>query len=139
MTGRLVLSSNHPIFPASSLLKGNQAIAHKAAMIGRNQISASTISQAELYFGAYNSHQGQNNLEVIRRLTKTIPIRPFDEEAAQQFGRLRATLKQQGQILLDADLMIAGLALAYDLTLVTNNTTHFVRISKLSLENWTNP
>jgi tRNA(fMet)-specific endonuclease VapC len=32
--------------------------------------------------------------------------------------------------------MIASIALAYNLTLVTNNTKHFKRIPNLCLENW---
>jgi len=117
-------------------INGNKAIAHKAAQAGRDNVSCSTVSQAELYFGAYNSSQVAKNLTTIARLGQTIAIRPFDEAAAQHFGNIKADLKQKGQIILDADLMIASIAIAYNLTLVTNNTKHFERIPKLRLENW---
>ena len=39
----------------------------------------------------------------------------------------------------DADCLIAGTALARNLTLVTNNTRHFSRIAGLRLDNWKLP
>ena len=117
-------------------MKGNKAIAHNAAEAGRDNVSYSTISKAELYFGAYNSSQVEKNLNAVERLGQTIAIRPFDEAAAEQFGKIKADLKQKGQIILDADLMIAAIAIAHSLTLVTNNTKHFERIPNLRLENW---
>ncbi len=120
-------------------LKGNQTVARRATEVGRNHVSTSTVSQAELYFGAYNSGQVKQNLAALQRLAQTITLRPFDEAAAQYFGQIKANLTQQGQILLDADMMIAAIALANKLVLVTNNTKHYVRISGLTLENWANP
>jgi predicted nucleic acid-binding protein len=38
---------------------------------------------------------------------------------------------------MDADIMIAVIALANDLTLVTNNVKHFDRIVQLKIENRT--
>jgi tRNA(fMet)-specific endonuclease VapC len=37
---------------------------------------------------------------------------------------------------MDADIMIASIAIANNLTLVTNNEKHFNRISQLKIENW---
>ncbi len=65
-----------------------------------------------------------------------LKILPFDEAAANRFGQLKADLKRQGKILLDADLMIAAIALTNQLVLVTNNVKHFERIPELVIENW---
>ena len=118
-------------------LNGNQAIAQQASEAGQTNVAFSTVSQAELYYGAYNSNRVEQNVTVIQRLTLNIALLPFDEAAAQRFGQIKASLKQQGQIILDTDLMIASIALAHDLTLVTNNTKHFSRIADLAIENWT--
>jgi len=53
------------------------------------------------------------------------------------FGRLKAQLESSGARLDDFDLAIAASALAYDLTLVTNNVKHFRRVEGLKLANWT--
>ena len=116
-------------------LNGNQVIAQKATEAGQTNVAFSTISQAELYYGAYNSIRVEQNVAAIQRLTQSIALLPFDEAAAQHFGQIKAGLKQQGQLILDADLMVASIALAYDLTLVTNITKHFSRIPDLALEN----
>ena len=52
--------------------------------------------------------------------------------AATWYGRLR----QEGKPLDDIDLLIAGIALANNLVLVTRNHQHFTRIEGLSIEDW---
>jgi len=46
---------------------------------------------------------------------------------------IKADLKQQGNIILDADIMIASIALSNELTLVTINEKHFNRIPKTTI------
>ena len=45
-------------------------------------------------------------------------------------------LKQNGQIIGDADILIAAYCLVNDYTLVTNNTNDFNRVDGLKLVNW---
>ena len=56
---------------------------------------------------------------------------------------LRVTLGSLGFGLIesieDADLLMAGIALAHDLTLLTANVRHFVRVESLRIENWLSP
>ena len=47
-------------------------------------------------------------------------------------------LRRKGTPLEDADILIAGIALAHDATLVTRNTKHFARVEGLRLEDWEN-
>jgi tRNA(fMet)-specific endonuclease VapC len=61
---------------------------------------------------------------------------PFDDAAAEAYGRLRAELARRGTPIGPNDLMIAAIALAHDLTLVTHNTAEFSRVSGLRLEDW---
>ena len=49
---------------------------------------------------------------------------------------LRADLARQGTPIGPYDLLIAGIAIANGLTLVTHNTREFSRITTLSLEDW---
>ena len=65
-----------------------------------------------------------------------LPILPFDAGAARRYGEIRAQLERQGTMLGDADLCIASIALARDLTIVTGNVRHFQRVPGLSVENW---
>ena len=48
-------------------------------------------------------------------------------------------LRRQGIVIPALDLLIAAVALLYDLTLVTNNTKDFQNIPGLRLEDWLSP
>jgi tRNA(fMet)-specific endonuclease VapC len=52
------------------------------------------------------------------------------------FGRIKSVLERAGNILADADLMIASIALAQGASLVTANRRHYDRIEGLRIEYW---
>ena len=52
------------------------------------------------------------------------------------FAQDKATLKRQGTMIADMDLMIASITKAHQFSLVTNNHKHFQRIEHLSIERW---
>ncbi len=61
---------------------------------------------------------------------------PFDDLAADVYGRIRADLERQGQAIGPNDTLIAAIALANGLTIVTHNTAEFSRVSGLLIEDW---
>ena len=63
-----------------------------------------------------------------------LEVHDFDAACAEMFGIQRGILHRRGVIVPPLDLLIASVALAHDLTLVTNNTAHFARIPGLRLE-----
>jgi tRNA(fMet)-specific endonuclease VapC len=63
----------------------------------------------------------------------------FDNDCAKESGRLRAELRRQGINVAALDLLIAAVALLYDLTVVTHNTKDFQDIPGLRLEDWLTP
>jgi len=65
-----------------------------------------------------------------------IGILDFDQRSAELYGSVRADLERKGERLADPDLMVAAIALRYDMTLVSGNTRHFARIPELRVENW---
>ncbi len=67
---------------------------------------------------------------------RKIPSLPFDDNAAHEYGRIRAHLASLGTPIGPNDLMIASIALANNLTLITHNTAEFSRIPALQLEDW---
>jgi tRNA(fMet)-specific endonuclease VapC len=48
-------------------------------------------------------------------------------------------LRTSGQLIEDADLLMAARALIYDMTLVTHHTAHFAWISGLQVDDWLMP
>ena len=97
-----------------------------------------TIVLAELVYGAVRSgpsHEAKNRA-LIAGLRGRFPTLPFDEPAAEEYGKVRAYLANLGQMIGPNDLLIAAIALANGLTLVTHNTAEFSRVPGLPLEDW---
>ena len=51
-------------------------------------------------------------------------------------ANIQADLRKKGREIGHADTLIAGIAIANKLQLVTNNTDHFKRIKSLQITNW---
>jgi tRNA(fMet)-specific endonuclease VapC len=98
-----------------------------------------SVVKAELYFGAYKGARLAHNLAVIERLSRSFTSLPFDDSATEIYGQIRADLVKNGKPIGANDLLIAAIALARQMTLVTNNTGEFSRVNGLLLEDWTVP
>jgi len=59
-----------------------------------------------------------------------------NDSAAEQYGRLRASLEKQGALIGPDDLLIVSIALANNVTLVTHSTDEFKRVPGLKMEDW---
>ena len=117
-------------------LNGRHSVRDKLLDVGWEQLAISVITQAELYYGAYNSSRSIDNLGRVDDFIRQLPILPLDEVSLKHFGALKVQLCQAGQPLPDFDLLIASVALAEARVLVTNNTGYYQRIPDLQLENW---
>lgn len=98
--------------------------------------STTSITLGELVYGA--SKAGSVRLaERVRHLVReALRVVPFDAEAAEIHGSLRASLESDGKRLAEPDLRIASIALLRDLTLVTSNVRHFARVPGLRVDDW---
>jgi tRNA(fMet)-specific endonuclease VapC len=103
------------------------------------RIAISTVVLAELYAGAYKHPNPDKLLVLIRDLLDEVAVVDFDSACAEQYGKLRGALLQQGISVPTADLMIASAARVHDLTLVTHNTADFQNIPGLRLVDWLMP
>lgn len=129
---RYMLDTNICIYAIKQRPSGViEALRAKAA----RGIGISSISAAELYFGAEKSGSARN-LDALRHFLEPLEIADFNLPAAEAYGRLRRQLEQAGTPIGPLDTQIAAHALALDVTLVTNNLREFSRVSRLRLENW---
>jgi tRNA(fMet)-specific endonuclease VapC len=111
-------------------------VSNRVLAEGFKNIAVSDITRAELYYGAFKSKRIDENLTAVRTIIEHVNFLPFNEPAQLQFGKTKATLEKSGNRLDDMDIMIASIALTFNLVLVTNNTGHFDRIQELNMENW---
>jgi tRNA(fMet)-specific endonuclease VapC len=63
-------------------------------------------------------------------------ILPLTDEVVVKAAEIYADLSGRGELIGDADILIAGSALIQGLGVVTNNENHFKRIRELHVENW---
>ena len=97
----------------------------------------------ELLFGLYQMSDGAKKKYLESFIEKDVhenfKIKQYTETAARIQARLRAELQKNGRPTQKEDSMIAAIALANHMVLVTRNTKHFEAIqevSELQVENW---
>jgi len=61
---------------------------------------------------------------------------PFNDKEAEFYGKIKADLERLGSPIGPNDVLIASIALANNLILVTHNTREFSRVAGLSIEDW---
>ena len=122
------------------------AIKHKPPEVIKNflkhnpeDICVSSITYGELMHGVEKSQAVERNRAAITLLLSSISILPFDNYAAEEYGKVRAELERKGTPIGPMDMLIAGHARSERLILVTHNTREFFRVEDLDLEveDWT--
>lgn len=96
----------------------------------------SSITVAELQFGVYNSKNIEKNRISLTEFLAPFTILDFDDNDAEQFGKIRSKLKSEGKMIGPYAMLIAAQAITKRLILVTNNSDEFSRIGEIKLEDW---
>jgi tRNA(fMet)-specific endonuclease VapC len=104
--------------------------------ISDSDIVISTVTKGEMYAGSAKSQTPQRSRARQDAFFIRFASLPFDEAAAEEFGRVRAHLELAGTPIGPYDMQIAAIAIVYDLILVTHNTKEFARVSGLKIEDW---
>ena len=99
-------------------------------------ISLSIITYYEILNGLlYKDAKKQMiKFEAFVELNKVVPL---TIRTVKISAYIQADLRKKGTEIGHTDTLIAGIAMASDLQLVTNNTDHFKRIKGLEITNWT--
>jgi tRNA(fMet)-specific endonuclease VapC len=100
------------------------------------EVGISSITLAELEYGVEKSSFREQNTRALEQFLLPLEILPFDEKAANIYGKIRSDLERTGQTVGPMDLLIAAHALSLQATLVTNNLRKFERVEGLKVEDW---
>jgi len=118
-------------------MRGNLKLIEKIKIASPSDLSLSTITLGEIYYGIEKSPDKKKERRFkIERIQSQLEIYPFDESAAKKYGQIRAKLERSGKIIGERDLQIAAIAMANRLCVVTHNTKEFSRVPKLEVEDW---
>ncbi|MDO5050135.1 MAG: type II toxin-antitoxin system VapC family toxin [Moraxella equi] len=104
----------------------------------------SSITKAEILFGLEKLNNGKRKDELTKLINEVLAlfnhrILPFCEKSANYYGKIVVQRQKQGKPILMADALIASIALANHLTVVTRNTKDFSDIDGLIVLNPFNP
>jgi tRNA(fMet)-specific endonuclease VapC len=91
---------------------------------------------AELLHGARKYENPADRRERVEKVLIPLESFDFDLTAARHYATARDTLEKEGRSIGLNDLLIASIALANDLTVVTNNADEFNRVPGLIVEDW---
>ena len=99
-------------------------------------ISVCSVVKAEMFYGAAKSKYTAQNRRSQELFFRPFISYDFDEAAANAYAGLRAFLESIGEPIGANDMLIAAIALANELSLVTRNVGEFARVPHLRVEPW---
>lgn len=128
-----ILDTNICIF----LLTGRHPqVARRFRQMGPGQVRTTTVTAAELRYGALHSNRQRENLDRLARFLAPLAPLPFDDRAAAHFAAIKDHLARKGCPIGPMDLLIASVVRSMDAILVTDNEREFTRVKDLGIENW---
>lgn len=117
--------------------RSNPRVLNRLQNVPVSDVCVSVVTKAELLFGVEISARRQQDEAALKAFLHYVEVLDFSDKAAPHYARIRADLQARGMLIGANDLFIAAHACSLGVTLVTNNTREFARVSNLNLENWT--
>jgi tRNA(fMet)-specific endonuclease VapC len=122
----------------SGHLRAHRAVSDKFLQYAAH-LHISVVSLAEIDAWLYRASTPVRYVEAFKALVTDLTILPVDERVAELAGRISAAMKDVGVSVGTPDALLAGTALAHNLTLVTRNTRDFIKIRDLRIVDWMAP
>jgi predicted nucleic acid-binding protein len=123
-----------------AVLRGDPKVMRNTTgyLLEHSQLCFSIITQYEaLRVSIFTTAQDNTPYSSIyAKIVKSYKIIQLDEMILDQAAMIYARLYRLGQLIDDADILIAATALVNDWRLITDNERHLRRIPGLLVENW---
>ena len=121
----------------SGLFKKNPNILARASEYIRvnRHLNISHITKYEILKGL-KAKKATKQIKLFNRFCTANIVLPITDDVIIKAADIYASLKEHGNLISDADILVAAIAIVNNLVLVTNNTNHFSRIRGLKLDNW---
>ena len=87
------------------------------------------VNKFELFCGARSKYE----IGIIKETLLGFLVLAFDDTACEEAGGIYRELKTHGSLIGIRDIMIAGIAIAHNIPLATNNIKDFSRVKKVKV------
>jgi len=129
---KYLIDTNIAIF----YMKGKFDLEAKFDKVTADNCYISEMTLAELKYGVEKSEKPDKNKKALDNFLTGVQILPIFH-SLDLYAKEKARLQKAGTPVDDFDLLIGVTSVTHNLTMVTNNTNHFKRISGIKLEDWT--
>ncbi len=121
----------------SAVIKQNpNALSHSQSYLTTyGTLTFSIITRYEILRGL-KAKKALVEIAAFEKLCAVSEVLPLTDAIVQRAAGIYGGLHQQGQLIGDADILIAATTMDNGLICVTNNENHFKRILNLVLDNW---
>ena len=121
----------------SHLMKGDVNVSAQAAayLSEHDRLSFSIITRYEILRGlrAKSAHLQEARFDVLCSKSNVFAL---TDSIIKEAAGIYAQLRSRGEMIGDADILIAATAIVNEIELNTNNRKHFERVAGLKLTNW---
>jgi len=121
----------------SAILRRNPAVTAKARdyLRSHHHFAFSTITRYEILRGL-KARRATKQQAAFDRFCAANAILPLSDAIVVQAAEIYVDLYRRGELIGDADILIAATAIVEGYGLVTNNERHFERIEGLTVNYW---
>lgn len=132
-SARVVLNTD----TLSAIMRQNPVVIPKARayLAAHSHFTLSIITRYEILRGLKSKGATKQVIDFDRFCARNT-ILPLTNGAVVKAAEIYADLSVRGELIGDADILIAASALVHGLGVVTNNEDHFNRIRDIHVENW---
>jgi len=127
------------ILAAALLREPPMQLVRRLARVAGEEQCTTAVSVAEIAYAAARNGDKELAGRVRDLIAAASTVLPFDHEAAETYGSLRAQLERIGVRLDESSMRIAAIAVSHDLTLITASARLYDRVPGLRIENWLEP
>ncbi len=122
------------------ILKNNKNVIEKSKEYQQEfgQLKISELTYYECLRG-YKNNKSTKKLELFLKLIEMIEVIPLTKNIYNKASEIYVKLRNTGFPTGEFDLLIATTAIENDLSIVTNNTKHYMKIKEffnLKIDNW---
>lgn len=131
----------------------NKAVLDTDTLSAIMRQESTALSQAQVYLSSYsrltvsivtrfeilrglNAKNATSQATAFNAMCQSMEVLPLTDAVIVRAADIYGNLHRTGQLVGDADVLIAATCLENGCEIVTNNTSHFSRISGLVVQNW---